>query len=111
MKDPTPPRPPFVFVVCFDGGPVTAFADDEQARDFLADVFLDDVKLYQIWSGDEPGSMLEDRTVKFAEEWSKCIDFGDGDDPFEFLRTFPPFVLAYQRDQLIAAYRAAQAVA
>ena len=102
------PRPPFVTVVCFDGGPIVAFADAAQTRDFLADVMLDDAKDYQIWSGHEPGAMLKDITAEFAEEWSKLLDFGSGDDPFEFLSTFPPFVIAHYRAQLIAAYRAAR---
>lgn len=107
----TEPSPPFVTVVCFDGGPIVAFADAEQTRDFLADVLLDDAKAYQIWIGDQPGAMLKDITADFADQWSKMFDFGQGDDPFEFLRPFPPFVLAHCQRQLIAAYRAAQEAA
>jgi hypothetical protein len=68
MTDPSP----FVLVICFDGGPITAFADDEETRDFLADVMADDAKLYQVWTGSVSGAQLQDRTAAFAEAWGAC---------------------------------------
>lgn len=104
-------RPPFVTVVCFDKGPVVAFADDEQTRDFLADVLQEHAELYRIWSGYEPGSMLKDITAEFVEAWAACFEFAEGDEPDEFLRNYPEFVRAFIGDKLIAAYRAAQEAA
>lgn len=109
MSDPLPP--PFVFVVSYDGGPVTAFADDDEARDFLADVFEADAKLYRIWTGSVSGAMLQDRTDAFVEDWAKCFDFGEGDDRASILRNFPEFIRAFIGDKLVEEYRKAQEAA
>lgn len=109
MTDPLPP--PFVFVVCFDGGPVSAFADDEEARDFLADVFEADAKLYQVWTGSVSGAMLQNRTAAFVEDWAKCFDFGHGDDREAILRPFPEFIRSFLGDKMVEEYRKAQEAA
>lgn len=104
------PRP-FCTVVCFDKGPVVAFEDADQTRDFLADVIEEHAELYRIWAGDQPGAMLKDITGEFVDAWAACFDLGDGDDRASILRNYPEFIRAFIGDKLIAAYRAAQEAA
>jgi hypothetical protein len=103
--------PAFVYAIHFEGAPITCRATVEECRDYLADVLLDHAELYQVWALDTVGEASSDRTAAFVDEWADLFDFGDGDEPSEVLRPFPPFIVALAGDKLIAAYRAAQEAA
>ena len=107
----TDPLPPFVFAVFFEGAPKICRSSFEELRDWLADVLEDHAELYQVWAIDCRGDASDDRTEAFLNDWEACFEFGDGDDPDQFLAPFPSFILGFHRDQLIAAYRAAQEAA
>jgi hypothetical protein len=111
MTDPSPRLPPFVFAILFEGAPITCRLDFEGCREYLADVIEDHAGLYSVWALDTEGEASTDRTAAFVEDWAKCFDFGDGDDPAEILRPYPEFIRAFIGDKLIAAYRAAQEAA
>ena len=63
----------------------------------------DDADLFQVWSVPTADSMssAEEITERFALEWSKEFDFGDGIEPADYLARFPAFVRARVSDRLI----------
>lgn len=99
--------PPTFFLVMFDGAPTKPFGAIAECREYLADVFEDVGDSYQVWEIATDADS-RDCTTTFARDWAEACDFGSGDDPDEFLKPFPGFVLAHFRESLIETYRAAQ---
>lgn len=97
-----------VLVVLFEGAPVFFGYTIPEVREFLADVLEEHGDLYQVYEVFNDTSTANDMTVRFARDWSRDLEFGDGDDPDDFLKPFHGYVLAHVRDELVAAYRAAQ---
>lgn len=97
-----------ILAILFDGAPVTFAYTISEAREFLADVIEDDGDAYEVHEVFNDGTQPNVMTERFARDWSQDCDFGSGDDPEDFLRPFPGYVLAHIREELIETYRDAQ---
>lgn len=97
-----------ILVVLFEGAPVHFSYDACGARDFLADLLEEHGDSYQVHRVYSDSTRPEDITASFADEWAADLGYGDGADPDEYLKTFTGFVLAHQRDALIAGWLEAE---
>lgn len=72
------------------------------------DDFADMLKVWEV-----PSVALlvaaEDITERFAWDWSREFEFGDGIEPSDYLARFPAFVLEHVRIRLIQKWEAALA--
>lgn len=100
--------PENVLVTLFEGAPVHFAYEVVDARDFLADVLEEHGDSYQVYKVFIDGTVAQDITKSFADEWAGDLGYGDGDEPDEFLRTFTGFVVAHLREELIAEFRQAE---
>jgi hypothetical protein len=98
-------------VLCLEGSPLCWGLTAGDIRKRILEYPDDDVDRLQVWTVPSSGSMAvaEEITARFAGEWSKEFDFGDGIEPSDYLAPFPAFVREHAHLHLTRAWHAALA--
>lgn len=98
-------------MLCLGGTPLCwgLMVGDIRAR--ILDYPDDDVDALKVWEVPSHATyaVAEDITKRFAFDWSREFEFGDGIEPAEYLARFPAFVREHAGEQLQKQWAAAVA--
>jgi hypothetical protein len=98
-------------ILTLEGAPLCWGLTQGDIRKRINDYPDDDVDLLQVWEVPSHGSyaIAEDISKRFAFDWSKEFEYGDGIEPSDYLARFPAFVRSAARERLIKEWEAALA--
>lgn len=100
------------WLITREGAPVLTLDDPALVQEFVL-AHPDDADLIDVWRVPNGNGTWEAYRVtdSLAVAWAHDYSFADGFRPDEYLRNYPPFVIAHCRDVLIAKRNADRAAA
>lgn len=95
-------------ILTFEGAPVCWGLTPGDIRARILEFFDDDADVLQVWEVPSHGipSTGENISSRFAFDWARDFQFGDGIESRDYLAAFPAFVREHAREKLTARWEA-----